>query len=70
MTGKTAEETEGDKAGRKGESESVAATGPRGITSEETMELPWWSSGQDSMVSIQGDWDPSLVSELYPACPN
>ena len=35
MTGKTAEETEGDKAGRKGDSDSVAATGPRGITSEE-----------------------------------
>ena len=59
MTGKTAEETEGDKAGRKGESESVAATGPRGITSEETMELPWWSSGQDSKLPLAGDAAPS-----------
>ena len=45
MTGKRTEETAGHKAGRKGELESVAATGPRGIRSEEMMELPWWSSG-------------------------
>ena len=70
MTGKTAEETEGDKAGRKGESESVAATGPRGITSEETMELPWWSSGQDSDRPMQAARVQSLFRELDLRCHN
>ena len=45
VTGKRTEETAVHKAGRKGDLESVAATGPRGIRSEEMMELPWWSNG-------------------------
>ena len=64
VTGKRAEETERDKAGRKGESESVAAAGPRGIRSEEMMELPWWSSGRDSKLPLQGMRVPAPVGEL------
>ena len=26
--------------------------------------LPWWSSGQDSVLSLQRSWVPSLVGEL------
>ena len=30
--------------------------------------LPWWSSGWDSMLPMQGAWVQSLVGELDPAC--
>ena len=26
--------------------------------------LPWWSSGEDSALPLQGAWIPSLVGEL------
>ena len=29
-------------------------------------ELPWWSSGWDSALPMQGDWVPSLVREVDP----
>ena len=28
------------------------------------MRLPWWSSGEDSVLSVQGMWVQSLVREL------
>ena len=30
--------------------------------------LPWWSSGWDSLLPMQGAWVWSLVEELDPAC--
>ena len=30
--------------------------------------LPWWSSGLDSKLPVQGAWVRSLVRELHPAC--
>jgi len=33
------------------------------------MGLPWWSSGLDSMLIIQGVGVQSLDRELDPACP-
>ena len=32
--------------------------------------LPWWSSGQDSAVPVQGAQILSLVRELDPMCHN
>ena len=32
--------------------------------------LPWWSSDQDSMLSVQGAQVPSPVRELDPTCRN
>ena len=31
---------------------------------------PWWSSGEDSALPMQGVWVRSLVRELDPACLN
>ena len=30
--------------------------------------LPWWSSGWDSALPVQGTWDRCLVKELDPTC--
>ena len=30
------------------------------------LELPWWSSGYDSMLPMWGAWVESLVRELDP----
>ena len=32
--------------------------------------LPWWSSGSDSVLSVQRVWVQSLVKELDPTCCN
>ena len=32
--------------------------------------LPWWSSGWDSVLPVQGSWVQSLVRELDPTCCN
>ena len=32
----------------------------------DSMGPPWWSSDQDSMLSMQGAWTQSLVRELDP----
>ena len=29
---------------------------------------PWWHSGKDSKLPMQGNWVRSLVRELYPTC--
>ena len=34
------------------------------------MGLPWWSSGWDSELPMQGAWVRSLVRELDPTCRN
>ena len=31
---------------------------------------PWWSSGQESMLPVQGAWVRSLVGELHLVCCN
>ena len=49
---------------------------PRSITSrgyrnkEKQMGLPWWSSGEDSELPVQGAWVPSPVGELRSCMPH
>ena len=38
------------------------------VKGHNTVGLPWWSSGEDSMLPVQGSQVRSLVRELDPAC--
>ena len=39
-------------------------------TETDSQGLPWWCSGWDSTLPMQGAWVPSLVGELDPMCCN
>ena len=51
-------------------SEKVESMSRELMSRDSDVGLPWWSSGWDSVLPLQGAWVPSLVGELGSCMPH